>query len=181
MPGLTLLAQAILPLMFLDHAFQAATYLINRMPIATHDMSSPCLALYHAEPDYKSLKAFGCACYPHLRPYNPHKFSYHSKECLFWAILLISKGTIIWQVMEEFTSPKMPSCISNATESCSATEFPLHAESPPSSEPHTESFSSHPVAVSLSNSPSTAIAPQLNHPEFIPSTLTPWSQGLRMA
>lgn len=107
MPGLTLLAQAILPLMFLDHAFQAATYLIKRMPTATHDMSSPCLALYHAEPDYKSLKAFGCACYPHLRPYNPHKFSYHSKECLFWAILLITKGTIIWQVMEEFTSPKM--------------------------------------------------------------------------
>lgn len=57
--GLTLLAQASLPLKFWDHAFQAATYLINIMPTTMLGMDSPYLTLYHLEPDYKFLKVFG--------------------------------------------------------------------------------------------------------------------------
>lgn len=35
------------------------------------------------EPDYTSLRAFGCLCYPLLCPYANHKLSFRSKPCIF--------------------------------------------------------------------------------------------------
>ena len=81
--SLNLLAHASLPLKFWDYDFLAATYLINRMHTSVLGMDSPYKVLYNTDPDYKFLKNFGFACYPHLRPYNSNKFAYHSKECLF--------------------------------------------------------------------------------------------------
>ncbi|PNX77874.1 retrovirus-related Pol polyprotein from transposon TNT 1-94 [Trifolium pratense] len=71
-----------LPLQFEDHVFLTATYLINKMPTAVLHMESPYSVLYKQLPDYEFLKVFGCTCtcYPHIRPYNPHKFAYHSRE-----------------------------------------------------------------------------------------------------
>jgi histone deacetylase 1/2 len=37
----------------------------------------------NAKPNYTMLKSFGCACWPLLRPYNTHKLSFRSKECVF--------------------------------------------------------------------------------------------------
>lgn len=34
-------------------------------------------------PEYTSLKVFGCACYPNLRPYNTHKFDFHTTKCVY--------------------------------------------------------------------------------------------------
>src|ERR1044072_1896389 len=81
--GLTLLAHAQLPLCFWDYAFLTAAYLINRMPTPVLSQKSPFQVLYDKIPDYKFLKVFGCACFPFLRPYNKHKVSYHSRECIF--------------------------------------------------------------------------------------------------
>jgi histone deacetylase 1/2 len=39
--------------------------------------------LLKMNPDYASLRVFGCACWPNLRPYNKHKLAYRSKQCVF--------------------------------------------------------------------------------------------------
>jgi histone deacetylase 1/2 len=81
--GLSLLAHAHMPLKFWDEAFLATTFLINRTPSKVINFETPIERLYHVQPDYKSLRVFGCACWPNLRPYNKHKLDFRSKECAF--------------------------------------------------------------------------------------------------
>lgn len=69
-----------------------ATYLINRMPKTILGINSPYSTLYKSVSDYKFMKVFGCACYPHLGPYNSHKFDYHFKECVFLGYSSNHKG-----------------------------------------------------------------------------------------
>jgi hypothetical protein len=78
---LALLAHAHVPIKFWDAAFLTATYLINRMP--TRVIDSPLERLFHTSPNYSMLRVFGCAYWPHLWPYNKHKLSFRSKECVF--------------------------------------------------------------------------------------------------
>lgn len=63
--SLTLLAQANILLKFWDHVCLIASYLINKMPTHSLAMQFPYCLIYHLIHDYKFLKAFGCACYPH--------------------------------------------------------------------------------------------------------------------
>ena len=67
--GLTLLFNASMPLHYWVDAFSTATYLINRMPMRFLNFSSPWQQLFGNSPNYMTLKVFGCACYPWLRPY----------------------------------------------------------------------------------------------------------------
>ena len=39
--------------------------------------------VHHHKPDYNFLRAFGCTCWPYLRPYNQHKMDFQSKTCIF--------------------------------------------------------------------------------------------------
>jgi len=77
--GLSLLAQASIPLKFWDEAFLTDTYLINRTPTRVLDFSSPFTQLFKEKPNYSFLRVFGCACWPNLRPYNKHKLQFRSK------------------------------------------------------------------------------------------------------
>ncbi|KAJ0105509.1 hypothetical protein Patl1_18161 [Pistacia atlantica] len=43
-------------------------------------------------PSYTSLRTFGCACYPYLRPYENNKLSFRSKKCLFLGYAAQHKG-----------------------------------------------------------------------------------------
>ncbi|KAJ4718927.1 Retrovirus-related Pol polyprotein from transposon TNT 1-94 [Melia azedarach] len=90
--GLTLLAQASLPLKFWWDAFHTSVFLINRLPTPVLHRFSPYKKLHHVQPDYSFLKVFGCACFPFLRDYNKHKFSFHSSKCVFLGYSPIHKG-----------------------------------------------------------------------------------------
>jgi transposase InsO family protein len=81
--GLTLLAQASMPLNFWDEAFSTAVFLINRLPSKVINDETPFFRIYDKHPDYSSLRTFGCACWPNMRPYNSRKLEFRSKRCVF--------------------------------------------------------------------------------------------------
>ena len=90
--GLSLLAHASMPLKYWDEAFITATYLINHSPSKVIGNSTPLERLYNQKPNYNSLKFFGCACYPNLRPYNQHKLEFRSTQCVFLGYSNLHKG-----------------------------------------------------------------------------------------
>jgi histone deacetylase 1/2 len=71
--GLALLANASMPLKYWDQAFLAAVYLIARTPSKVIGFDTPMHKHLAKQPDYSPMRIFGCACWPHLRPYNSHK------------------------------------------------------------------------------------------------------------
>lgn len=81
-----------MPLKFWDEAFLAATFLINRTPSKVISYQTPLERLFHTKPEYSSLRIFGCACWPNLRPYNQHKLQFRSKECVFLGYSSLHKG-----------------------------------------------------------------------------------------
>ena len=81
-----------MPLKYWDQAFLATTYLINRTPSRVIDLQTPLERLFKMQADYGSLKIFGCACWPNLRPYNSHKLSFRSKQCVFLGYSNLHKG-----------------------------------------------------------------------------------------
>jgi hypothetical protein len=89
---LALLAESSLPQKFWEDACLTSCYLLNRMPTPLLNNQSPFENLFHQVSDYKFLKVFGCACFPNPRPYNTHKFSQRSKECVFLGYSQHHKG-----------------------------------------------------------------------------------------
>lgn len=90
--GLTLLAQASLPIFYWADAFCTSVFLINRLSSSILGGSTPFEKLYGTKPDYSILKVFGCECYPLVRPYNKHKLQYRSTRCIFLGYSSQHKG-----------------------------------------------------------------------------------------
>jgi histone deacetylase 1/2 len=90
--GLTLLAHASVPFCYWSDAFTTACFLINRLPTRLLHMKALLELLLHETPDYTFLKVFGCACWPHTRPYNNHKLEFRSKKCVFLGYNSLHKG-----------------------------------------------------------------------------------------
>jgi histone deacetylase 1/2 len=90
--GLSLLAQASMPLKFWDEAFFTATYLINRIPCKFIDDDTPMERLFHEKPNFSFLHTFGCAVWPNLHPYNKRKLEFWSKQCSFIGYSNMHKG-----------------------------------------------------------------------------------------
>ena len=68
-----------MPLKFWDEAFLTAVHIINMLPSRVIQNDTPMHKLFNTRPDYTSLRVFGCACWPNLRPYNNRKLMFHSK------------------------------------------------------------------------------------------------------
>jgi hypothetical protein len=81
--GLTLLAHSHLSNRYWVDAFLTAVHIINRLPTPTLKYKSPYFTLHNREPDYQTLRVFGCLCYPLLRLFGLHKLEYRSKPCIF--------------------------------------------------------------------------------------------------
>lgn len=81
--GLSLLAQASLPLKYWHFAFETTVYLINCMPTRVLNNDSPYYCLFQTQPNYHFLKFSGCLCFMYLRPYNTHKMSFRSVQYIF--------------------------------------------------------------------------------------------------
>ena len=90
--GLTLLAQAKLPIKFWWDSFHTATHIINRLPTSILSMKTPYECLFHLQPNYPFLKTFGCAYFSFLRDYNHHKFDFHTSKCVFLGYSPLHKG-----------------------------------------------------------------------------------------
>ena len=90
--ALTLLAKVAMPFSYQDEAVATATRIINRIPPFSLQRPSPFEVLFHKPPPYSSFRVFGYTCYPFLRPYNKHKFDYHSFECVFLGYSSHHKG-----------------------------------------------------------------------------------------
>ena len=99
--GLTLLAQASLPLKFWWHAFASAVFLINCLPTPILHNISPFEAVHNRRPDYMQFKVFGCSCFPHLRPYNKHKLMYRSSKCVFLGTAYHTKDISVFIHLED--------------------------------------------------------------------------------
>ena len=89
---LALLHQSGLPMCFWDDAFATATYTINRIPSVVLKFISPYEKLLSSKPNYLEMKAFGCLCYPHLRPYNNNKLEFRSVAATFMGYSGSHKG-----------------------------------------------------------------------------------------
>ena len=76
----------------MGEAYMTVVYLINRLPTTSLDNKSPLEVLVKQIPNYNTLKFFGSACYPNLRPYNRHKMEFRSMECNFLGYRLNHKG-----------------------------------------------------------------------------------------
>ena len=81
-----------MPLKFWDEAFLTAVHIINMLPSRVINNETPLERLLHVKPDYKSLRVFGCACWPNLRPYNNRKLMFRSKQCVFLGYSTQHKG-----------------------------------------------------------------------------------------
>ena len=90
--GLALLANASMALKFWDEAFLTATFLINLLPSKVLNFETPVEKLLHQKPNNDSLRVFGCACWPNLRPYTKRKLSFRSKRCVFLGYSPLHKG-----------------------------------------------------------------------------------------
>jgi len=153
------LADSHVPQKYWDEACLTSCYLINRLPTPLLQNKSPFEKLFHRTPDYKFLKVFGCACFPNLRPYNSHKFSFRSKKYVFLGYSAHHKGYKCLHIAA------VPSSTDYVSPTPSSVLPPILFPASVSTRP------SHPVLVSASMS-SSSQSPPSSAEHSMPSSLS---------
>ena len=135
--GLSMLYQSNFPSSYSCYAFSIAIYLINRLPSSVLALKSPWGLLFHSIPPLSSLKAFGCACFPLLKPYTDHKLQPKSTQCIFLGYPPLSKGYICFDphshkvyitphvIFNESDLPTIPTGQSDSSSSSFSVHLPL--------------------------------------------------------
>lgn len=91
--GLTQLAYTSMPTKYWDHNFATIVYFINKLPTSALPIYiSPYLTIHQKKSNYASIEVFGCACYPHLKPYIHHKLEFRSTQGTYLGVWLTHKG-----------------------------------------------------------------------------------------
>lgn len=84
--------QSNVPVSFWGDCVQTAAFLINRTPSPLLENKSPYEKLFKKEPDYQSLRVFGCLCYVSTYPKTRTKFSPRVKQSVFLGYTFGYKG-----------------------------------------------------------------------------------------
>lgn len=92
--SISLMSAAGLSKPFWFHSVAHSCYLINCMPCKSLHMHSPYELMFHKSPDLASLRIFGSACYPFIKPYNHDKLDPQKTQCIFLGYALGDKGVI---------------------------------------------------------------------------------------
>ena len=169
--GLSLLTHASIRLTFWPQAFANATYLINRMPTPTLNLSSPFAKFFGTSPNYSKLRIFGCLCYPWLRPYSSHKLDARSKPCVFLGYSLTQSAYLC------FHPPTSRTYVSRHVKFVESV-FPFPKASTPSSPTQPDLMSTwipQPLHVPL---PAAASSPATSPSDVTPSVVQPIRQPL---
>lgn len=85
----SLMFQSHLPINFWGEFVLTAAYLINRIPSKILHNDSPYLRLHGFNPEYSSLRTFGCLAFASTLTTNHLKFEPRAKMCFFLGILQI--------------------------------------------------------------------------------------------
>ena len=56
---------------------------INQTPTPLLQNKSPFHLLHGKDPNYLTMKPFGCTIFPFIRPYNKNKLAFHSTPCIY--------------------------------------------------------------------------------------------------
>jgi transposase InsO family protein len=79
----TLLIHSAAPTAFWVEALSIATFLINRRPCTSTDVTTPFQLLLGCSPDYSLLRVFGSLCYPNLNSTTANKLCPRFTLCVF--------------------------------------------------------------------------------------------------
>lgn len=90
--GLTMMLHANIPKKYWIDCFSAAVFLINRLPTPSLGMESPFFCLLGKQPDYFTLRVFGCKCFPYLGGSARTKLDPKSWPCVFLGYSSKHKG-----------------------------------------------------------------------------------------
>ncbi|KAI5354359.1 hypothetical protein L3X38_007254 [Prunus dulcis] len=71
------------------------------MPSQALKHQAPYFRLYGKQPELHSLRIFGTAVYPYLRPYNVHKFQPRTTQCVFLGYSSGYKGVLCYDIVTD--------------------------------------------------------------------------------